>query len=1210
MTDDRLAKVLRFFIARPIVVAGLVLLALAAGLMASPFGSGPFLPSDPVAVDALPDLGENQQIVFTEWAGRSPQDVEDQISYPLSTALMGLPGIKTVRSSSMFGFSSIYLIFEEEVEFYWARSRVLEKLASLQPDLLPSGVQPTLGPDATGLGQVFWYTLEGRSAEDEPLGGWDLAELRSVQDWQVRQALLSVEGVSEVASVGGFVREFQVEVDPDALRAHGLSLDQVTAAVRGANVDVGAQTLEINRVEYVVRGIGFIEGVGDLETSLVGMHGDRPVTLGQVARVIEGPAPRRGVLDKGGLEAVGGVVVVRYGANPMRTIQAVKEKIASIASGLPRKTLADGSVSQLTIVPFYDRTGLIGETLDTLDDALRGEILVTIVVVLAMVMHLRSSALIASLLPLSVLLCFVAMRRFGVEANIVALSGIAIAIGTLVDMGVVVCENNLQALKERDPDESTVETVTRATREVAAPVLTAVSTTVISFLPVFAMIGPEGKLFRPLAFTKTFALLAALLVALLILPAAARLLFSARRLELPPRAGRAVNAAVLVAGVVLLSRFWAPLDEVRGFWPNFFFVGLFVGGVLLAFWSFQRNYLRLLGWALSNKLAFLSLPLLVMVLGALAYPRLGREFMPPLDEGAFLYMPTTMPHGSLGVAREILSEQDLAIAALPEVESAVGKIGRVESALDPAPVSMVETIINYRPEYRRDAAGALMRFRYVSDEMDSVRNFAGVPVRANDGRFYLVQGRYERDELGQLIPDRRGRPWRDWRPALDPDENPGRQAWPGIQSPDEIWEEIVRVAQVPGSTSAPRLQPIAARQVMLQSGMRAPLGIKVHGPDLESLEQFGSTLEEFLKEQPGVRDETVFADRVVGKPWLEIEPDREALAQYGVDFAAFQRTVATAVGGTVVTNTVEGRERAAVRVRYPRELRDHPETIGRILIENHRGASLPLSQLASIQIRRGPQMIRSEDSFLTSYVIFDAEPGLSQVDLAYELRATLRDQVAHGAVAVPEGVSFAFAGTFQDQERAQKTLSLIIPVALALIFLLLYLQFSSVLTSAMVFSGVFLAWSGGFCLIWLMGQPGLLELPWVGASLGEIFAVRPHHLSVAVWVGFLALFGIATDDGVIMATYLGQSMNRRRPQDRHAVREAVIAAAARRIRPCLMTTATTVLALIPVLSSTGRGSEVMVPMAVPVLGGMLVVSLTTVLVPVLYSAREEMRCDS
>ena len=499
------------------------------GLAVAPFAwELEWLPRDPVPVDAIPDIGENQQIVFSEWAGRSPQDVEDQVTYPLTVALLGVPGVETIRSSSMFGFSSIYVIFAEEVDFYWSRSRILEKLNSLPASLLPEGVQPALGPDATALGQVFWYTLEGRDEQGAPTGGWDLHELRGIQDWQVRYALLAADGVSEVASVGGFVQEYQIDVNPDAMRAYGVRLDEVFHAVRMSNRDVGARTVELNRAEYVIRGIGFVKGLADLENAVIKARDNVPIYVKNVARVALGPALRRGALDKEGAEVVGGVVVARYGANPLAAIESVKAKIAEIAPSLPKKTLPDGRVSQVQVIPFYDRSGLIEETLGTLERALSEEVLVTVIVVLALVMNLRGAMLVSGLLPLAVLACFAAMKVFGIDANIVALSGIAIAIGTMVDMGIVISENILKHLEDADAEDDRLEVVFRATREVGGAVLTAVLTTVVGFLPVFAMQGAEGKLFAPLAFTKTFALLAAVWLSLTALPALAHCVFGTR----------------------------------------------------------------------------------------------------------------------------------------------------------------------------------------------------------------------------------------------------------------------------------------------------------------------------------------------------------------------------------------------------------------------------------------------------------------------------------------------------------------------------------------------------------------------------------------------------------------------------------------------------------------------------------------------------------
>ena len=525
-----LKSTIRFFLENKLVAVLLLVLFVGWGLVTAPFDFGiPQLPRDSVAVDAIPDIGENQQIVFTKWPGRSPQNVEDQITYPLTTALLGIPKVKSVRSNSMFGFSSIYIIFEEDAEFYWSRSRILEKLNSLPPNTLPSDASPMLGPDATGLGQIFWYTLEGRDAEDNPTGGWDLHELRSIQDYYVRFGLNAAEGVSEVASIGGFVKEYQVDVDPDAMKANGIDLNQVMTALKNSNLDAGAQTIEINLAEYFVRGLGYVESISDLEESVVAVNENVPIRIRDIGKVNIGPATRRGAIDKSGAEAVGGVVVARYGSNPMEVIQNVKGKIEEIEAGLPGKTLADGTVSQVKIIPFYDRTHLIQETLGTLQEGLTLEILITIIVVILMLLNIQSSLLIAGTLPISVLMCFIAMRYFGVDANIVALSGIAIAIGTMVDMGIVLVESMVKRLDEAPPEESTLTSIYEATIEVASAVLTAVATTVISFLPVFTMEAAEGKLFRPLAYTKTFALIASIIVAITILPPLAHSIFSNKK---------------------------------------------------------------------------------------------------------------------------------------------------------------------------------------------------------------------------------------------------------------------------------------------------------------------------------------------------------------------------------------------------------------------------------------------------------------------------------------------------------------------------------------------------------------------------------------------------------------------------------------------------------------------------------------------------------
>ncbi|PHN03531.1 efflux RND transporter permease subunit [Flavilitoribacter nigricans] len=1213
-----LNNTIRFFLENKLVVWLLLLLFVGWGLVTAPFDFNiKDLPRDPVAVDAIPDIGENQQIVFTSWNGRSPQDVEDQVTYPLTSALLGIPGVKSVRSNSMFGFSSIYLIFEEDIDFYWSRSRILEKLNALPNGTLPEGVTPMLGPDATALGQIYWYTLEGRDKDGQPTGGWDLHELRSIQDFYVRYGLSSASGVSEVASIGGFVKEYQVDVDPDAMRAAGVSLNQVMAAIRGSNLDIGAQTLEINLAEYFVRGLGYIDNIEDIEESVVAVNNNVPIRVRDVARVNIGPATRRGLLDKSGAEAVGGVVVARYGANPLEVINNVKAKIAELGPGLPSKELADGTVSKVTIVPFYDRTQLINETIGTLQEALSLEVIITIIVVILMLLNVQSSLLVSGTLPVAVLMCFIAMRYFGVDANIVALSGIAIAIGTMVDMGIVLTESMVNRIREAPPGESLLESIYQATVEVASAVITAVATTVISFLPVFTMEAAEGKLFRPLAFTKTFALLAAIVIAIAVIPALAHTVFKFNSKEKNQQwllnAGLVVAAVaagiwldltlaamigiialfglftvslqdrlserqlsridliknILLAALVgfTLARIWMPLGVAQSIGTNFLFVAIVAGVLIGLFWVVIYFYESILRFLLRFKLLFLALVTVIVFAGYNVFLGIGEEFMPSLDEGSFLLMPTSMPHSGVQENLKNLRALDMAVTAIPEVATVVGKAGRVNSPLDPAPLSMYENVILYHSEYKTDAQGH--RIRYAVDE----------------------NGEYLRNEKDELIPDKNGQYFRQWRDH--------------IHSPDDIWNEIVAVTKLPGVTSAPKLQPIETRLVMLQTGMRAPMGIKVQGPDLKTIEDFGLQLEQLLKDVDGVKDAAVFADRIVGKPYLLLDIDRAAIARYGLRIDEVQTYIQTAIGGMPMTTTVEGRERYPVRIRYPREMRDDPEAIKRILISTRTGEQIPLGQLVKIRYEQGPQSIKSEDGFLIGYVLFDREKEFAEVEVVENAQRLIQEQADAGELDIPPGISYRFAGTYEQQLRASKRLSIVLPIALGMIFLILYFQFRSVAITAMVFTGVFVAFSGGFIMIWLYGQDWFFNFDFLGTNMRSLFQMQNINLSVAVWVGFLALFGIATDDGVLVATFLKDSFRRNDPETVPEIRDAVLEGGLRRVRPAMMTTATTILALLPILTSTGRGADIMLPMAIPSFGGMLLQVVTMFTVPVLFSLWKE-----
>jgi len=1260
------SKMMRFWLQQKLLVFLGILAVLLVGLAFAPFDWNiPLLPRNPVPVDAIPDIGENQQIVFTLWEGRSAKNVEDQITYPLTVQLLGIPGVKAIRSYSYFGFSTIYVVFEEKIEFYWSRTRILERLNSLQPGVLPIGVQPTLGPDATAVGQVFWYTLEGK--------GFGLDELRTAQDWYVRYLLQSARGVSEVASVGGYVREYQIDVNPNALRAHSVSLMDVFSAVQKSNIDVGARTIELNKADYIIRGLGFVKSVHDLEKAVVKVNDNIPLYVKDVATVSEGPAFRQGALNKAGAEAVGGVVVVRFAENPLQVIKNVKARIEEISSSLPKKTLSDGTISQIRIVPFYDRTQLIYETLDTLKRALSEEILVTIIIVVVMVNHLVSAALISFILPLAVLLTFVVMKFMGIDSNIMALSGIAIAIGVMVDMGIILTENILRHIEHDPPEKSRLKLVHEAATEVGGAVITSASTTIIAFLPVFSLTGAEGKLFTPLAWTKTLAITSSLVLALSIIPPLAHIVFTKRNfrtktlaitygtiaivgiwmgyaiswsiglgvivlagvklvsLFLPSpireKTPAAMNLVVLALVILLLTEHWLPLGPDKGLLRNLIFCAGIIFGLLGIRKVFTGYYRQALTWMLDHKSRFLVVPISLVVLGVLiwlgfdrvfgfipdgadrifgwsstaatvrtgdvpeaskpaqrgpgmsmpedkgvtpagstlqdpirssgvwkrlagVFPGLGKEFMPDLEEGTFLYMPTLMPHASIGQALDVIHKQNLAIKAIPEVQSAVGKIGRVESALDPAPISMIETIVNFIPEYKTDA------------------------------------------ETGHRVLDpTTGKPIRQWRQE--------------IQSVNDIWNEIVKAAHLPGTTVAPRLQPIAGRVVMLQTGMRSAMGIKIRGNNLEDLEQVGLQIERLLREVPTVEPSSVIADRNIGVPYLEIDIDREATARYGVNVQDVNDVIEIAIGGRRITTTVEGRERYPVRVRYDREMRDSVEALADILVPGAKGVHIPMKSVADIKYVRGPMVIKSENTFLVSYVLFDKKHGVAEVTAVENTAKYLENKIHAGELRLPPNTSYIFTGSYENQVRSEKTMMIVIPVTLLLVFLILYFQFRSVPTSLNVFSGIFVAWSGGFLLIWLYSQPWFLDFDVFGVHMRHLFQVRSYNLSVAVWVGFLALFGIATNDGVIYSTYLNQVFAQHKFRSVQEIREATVEAGLKRIRPALMTSATAILALIPVLTSQGRGADVMVPMALPIVGGMFLDLITVFVVPTIYCLERE-----
>ncbi len=1134
-----------------------------------------------IPIDAIPDIGDKQVIVLADWPGRSPQDVEDQVTYPLTTTLSGTPGVKTIRSFSGFGFSMVFIIFKDEVDYYWARSRVLERM-NVAVGRLPSGVTPTLGSDATALGQIFYYTLEADGA--------DLAQLRTLQDWYIRYQLQSVEGVTEVSTLGGFVREYQIDVIPEKLRAHRVTLSDVYEAVRRSNIDVGAKVVESNRFEFFIRGKGFIRSVQDIENVVIRQEAGTPIYVKNVATVQLGPEFRRGTLDNAGREATGAVVLMRFGENPLAVINRVKQKIAEIEPGL-RITLPSGKAVPVKIVPYYDRSDIIYETMATLKANLIEESIVVGLIVILFLLHLRSSLAVLPTLPLALAMSFGAMYWLGVDSNIMSLAGLAIAIGDVSDMGIIMTENIYRRLTT-DRGRPYFDVVYEASTEVGGAIVTAVVNTVVSFIPVFALTGPEGKMFRPLAYTKTFAIAASVILAITVVPVLSYYLlkpvtWSRRRSLL---FGVLAGVAAMIA--LRLALVWGlDLGTTWSGWPTALGVGFLVGALVYRMGreklipleenrvsqAIFKVYRPTLHWVLTHKGTFLTIPVCVMALGFTvwlgfdvvgipisatfrvvgiditktsgwqrleqSFPGIGREFMPPLDEGSLLYMPSILPSASLTIAEEVIKQQDLAIRTVPEVRDVVGKVGRAESSLDPAPISMIETIVTLIPE--------------------------------DDWRT-LPQPRWHSEQA-----------WLNWcRPAL-------RTVWPEERriTKAEILEELNQKAAIPGVLPT-WLQPIQTRLVMLQTGFRAMMGVKVYGSDLKEIERVCLQMEQLLKKVPGAVD--VVADRLVGKPYLEYEIDREAAARYGVSIRDIQDVIEIAIGGERLTTTVEGRERYPIRVRYPRELRERFDDLEHILVPTSTGAHIPIAQVAKLTFSIGPQEIKSENGLLVGYVTLNTRDRdeISVVEDAERLLRSERKQSdelvaagkhAEASLIVPPGYYWTWSGQFENQQRAMDRLSLLVPLVLLSMVFSLYFSFGKWWLVILVFLDIAISVSGGFIGLFFFGA----------------------NLSVAVWVGFIALIGVSDDDSVVMLTYLEDLFRDKPPQSVDDVRNLVVEAGLKRIRPCLMTSVTTILGLAPIFLHPGRGSDVMQPMAIPSVGGMSVALITLFVIPCCYCLVKE-----
>lgn len=1087
-------------------------------------------------VDAIPDIGEKQVIVYADWEGRSPQDVDDQVTYPLTTALTGTPGVKTIRSMSGFGFSMVFVIFKDEVDYYWARSRVLERINVAQ-QRLPSGVVPLLGPDATALGQVYWYTVEGE--------GFDLAELRSIQDWYLRYQLNAVEGVSEVASIGGFVRQYQIDLHPDKMRAHRVTLMDVYEAVKKSNIDVGAKVVEQNGIEYFIRGLGFVKSVSDLEQVVIRQEKGTPLYLSNVASIHLGPDFRRGALDKAGVEAVGGVVLMRYGENPRAVVQRVKEKIAQLEAGLPKKTLADGRTSSVKVVPFYDRTTIVQETIDTLSDTLMEEAILASAVILIFLLHFRSTITVLVTLPLAVAATFLLMYLFGIDSNIMSLAGLAIAIGDVADMGIIMTENIYRRIANAraETGKSHKQIVFEASAEVGRAIIVAVSNTLVAFIPVFFLTDQEGKLFQPLAFTKTFAIGASVVLAITVVPVMCYLLFRPWRHDNRKAwllGGVLGLASALVVHWIIYELY--ELEHLSG-WPTAIAIGVIVMFAVVRmtrerFLPLEENvvsrginkfYVPMLHWVLNNKRVFLAAPLVLLTVGMVLFKNMGREFMPPLDEGSFLYMPSLLPQASLSQTIDVIGKQDLAISSVPEVHSVVGKLGRAESALDPAPIGMIETIILLKPEHE-------WRNLKVERWHSSLPEFFRWPFQL----FWPEERRITKSEIL--------------------DELQERTAIPGVLP---TW-----------------LQPIQTRLVMLQTGFRAMMGVKIYGSNLAEIERIGLEIESVLRTVPGATD--IIADRIVGKPYVEIRIDREKAARYGVNVRDAQDVIEMALGGMNLMESVEGRERYPIRVRLAREFRESLDAISTVLVPTSGGAQVPLGQLATIEIVLGPQEIKGERGLLVGYVTMNTRDR-AEVSVVEDAERALKAAVSKGEISLPAGYYWEWSGQFENQVRATKRMQILIPLSLTIMFLMLYLGFNRWWIAPVIFLGVLVSASGGFIMLYLWGA----------------------NLSVAVWVGFLVLFGVVDDDGVVMSTYLEQVFEGKSFQSIYDIRAAVVEAGVRRIRPCLMTTCTTVFGLMPIFWATGRGADIMQPMAIPAVGGMAVSIITVFIVPCCFCAVEE-----
>ena len=1111
-------------------------------------------------LDAIPDLSDVQVIIFTEYPGQAPQVVEDQVTYPLTTAMLAVPFAKVVRGYSFFGFSFVYIIFEDGTDLYWARSRVLEYL-NFVAGRLPPDVNPSLGPDATGVGWVYEYILKDTS------GKYDLQQLRSFQDWYLRYELTSVPGVSEVASIGGFVKQYQVEVDPNKLLAYNIPLSKVKRAIQRSNNDVGGKLVEMGETEFMVRGLGYIKSLEDIRNIVIAVdQRGTPVLVENIANVQIGPELRRGILEwKGEGEAAGGIVVMRFGENALEVIRNVKKKLKELEKGLPEGVI---------IVAGYDRSGLIEKAIHTLKQKLTEEMIVVALICVIFLLHLRSAFVAIFTLPVGLLISFLVMYFLGVNANIMSLGGIAIAIGVMVDASVVLVENAHKHLERDQGEKPHSEIILAAATEVGPALFYSLLIITVSFLPVLNLQEQSGRLFKPLAYTYTFAIAASSLIAVTIVPVLMTFFIRERTFGRETSKRRRVQtwiafvfsppllvAAAGLAGVELpdwalvaalaLSAFATAclvsqkiLPEVRNPISRFFI------------WIYRPFIHRVLKWRKTT--IFMAF----VVLGGSVYPatQLGSEFMPPLNEGDLLYMPTTLPGISITKAKELLQQTDRIIQRFPEVHHTLGKIGRAETPTDPAPLSMVETTITLNPQV----------------------TYQKVTVK----RFFSDWPGWLKKPLTIIWPEvENGRILHEWRKKKT---NRFFSTWPGwLKKPlawiwpeeryitiDELIGDLDRAIRFPGLTNAWTM-PIKTRIDMLSTGIKTPVGIKLMGPDLEVLSELGSRIEAVMRDIPGTL--SAYAERVTGGNYLDLEIRRDQIARYGLTIGDVQDVIMTAIGGMNVTHTVEGLERYPVNLRYNRELRDNTDRLKRVLVSAPTGAQVPLAQLADFYIRKGPAGIKSENARQSAWIYVD----LKGIDLGTYVK--MAKAVVEREVPLPTGYSMVWSGQFEYMEKARKKLNIIVPVTLLVIFILLYVHFYSVIEATIVMASLPFAMVGGVWLLYLLD----------------------YNLSVAVVVGFIALAGLAAETGVVMLVYLDETFERRKKQGKMNtpadLEAAIIEGAVERVRPKLMTVCTTLIGLLPVMMGTGTGSQVMKRIAGPMVGGLISSTvLTLVIIPAVY----------